>query len=270
MNPNLKTDYEKDKKKFELKMQKLEKQLEKKKEVRNSIFDEEEELGGDKPWLNEDGSIKDRKMFLYMSNWGRVVKSVEKVKTRVLDKSKQIQDLKELNKYYYKMDESSKVESNRLKECTPEMVHKFIKKIKKEEETDERAKKLKEQKEKTAKDNEAMAQRMKKVKMHKNIYSIAATYHEEMGILALALIDRELRIYKLKQNGHKFHFHQLYSFKTKDTVAQMDLQRYATNQRAMLFLGSHKGDVSIYYLDEPVDKNEVIMPGMFIAGQELH
>lgn len=75
------------------------------------------------------------------------------------------------------------------KECTAEMVHKFIKKIRKEEETDDRAKKLKEQKEKAAKEKEALAQRMKSVKKNKNIYSIAASYHEEMGILALALID---------------------------------------------------------------------------------
>lgn len=93
MNPNLKTDYEKDKKKFESKLSKLEKQLEKntKKDMnRTSIFDDEDDgmNTGDKPWLNEDGSIKDRKMFLYMSNWGRVVKSVEKVKNRVIDKTK--------------------------------------------------------------------------------------------------------------------------------------------------------------------------------------
>jgi hypothetical protein len=40
------------------------------------IYDDEDGAALDianKPWMNADGTIKDRKMFLYMANWGKVV-----------------------------------------------------------------------------------------------------------------------------------------------------------------------------------------------------
>jgi hypothetical protein len=42
---------------------------------------------------------------------------------------------------------------------------------------------------------------MKKIKVNKAIYSVCAFYHEEMNIFAVSLIDKELKVYKIKQNG---------------------------------------------------------------------
>jgi len=37
----------------------------------------------------------------------------------------------------------------------------------------------------------------------KSVYALCATYHEELAMLALSLIDKEIKIYKVKQMGKK-------------------------------------------------------------------
>jgi len=42
---------------------------------------------------------------------------------------------------------------------------------------------------------------------------VATDYNEELGLTALALIDREVRIYSVKQSGGKIQLNDTFSFK---------------------------------------------------------
>jgi hypothetical protein len=86
-----------------------------------------------------------------------------------------------------------------------------------------------------------------------------------MGIFAISLIDKELKVYKIKQHGTRLQFLELYNFKTKHTVSCLHIDRYATDRRAILCIGTHKGEIFVYYLDEPADPaDDIVMPGMFV------
>jgi hypothetical protein len=46
----------------------------------------------------------------------------------------------------------------------------------------------------------------------KSVYALCATFNEELGYLALSLIDREIKVYRIKQNGSKIMFVEHISF----------------------------------------------------------
>ena len=46
----------------------------------------------------------------------------------------------------------------------------------------------------------------------KKTYVMATAYNEEFGLLAIALIDHEVKIYYLKQNGPTIRLHEHCSF----------------------------------------------------------
>jgi len=81
---------------------------------------------------------------------------------------------------------------------------------------------------------------------------LCAFYHEDLGTLAISLIDKEIKIYKLKQNGQKVSLAEQFSFPAKFIVTCMHIERYVVNSRPLLFLGSNEGEVAVYYIDEPV------------------
>lgn len=45
---------------------------------------------------------------------------------------------------------------------------------------------------------------------------MSAFYHPGLNILAIALIDKEIKIYKLKQNGSKVMISEHFSFQIKN------------------------------------------------------
>jgi len=47
----------------------------------------------------------------------------------------------------------------------------------------------------------------------KAVFTVATDYNEELGLTALALIDREVRIYSVKQSGGKIQLNDTFSFK---------------------------------------------------------
>lgn len=48
--------------------------------------------------------------------------------------------------------------------------------------------------------------RKNKIKHTKRIYSVCSDFHSGLNLLAISLIDKEVKIYKLKQNGTKVLF----------------------------------------------------------------
>ena len=49
----------------------------------------------------------------------------------------------------------------------------------------------------------------------KSVYTLCATYSEEFGLLALSLIDKEMKIYRVRQNGAKVSFVEHITFFAK-------------------------------------------------------
>ena len=86
----------------------------------------------------------------------------------------------------------------------------------------------------------------------KSVYALCATYHEELAMLALSLIDKEIKVYKVKQMGKKVNFVDYMSFHVKHTVTCICIERSVSNSRPMLCTGCKSGEIMIYYLDEPI------------------
>ena len=72
-----------------------------------------------------------------------------------------------------------------------------------------------------------------------------------MGLLAISLIDREIKVYKVKQNGAKVSFIEHLSFHAKFIITCLCIERYVSNSRPILCMGSKSGEIQIFYLDEP-------------------
>ena len=76
---------------------------------------------------------------------------------------------------------------------------------------------------------------------------------EEVGVMGLALIDRQVLIYYLKQNGTRINLVEQFSFyvnfKDKASVSSLSIEQYVSNGRPIICLGSQSGDIAIYYLD---------------------
>lgn len=79
--------------------------------------------------------------------------------------------------------------------------------------------------------------RKNKIKHTKEVYSVCACFHEELQILAISLIDKDIKIYKIKQNGTKLSIYEAYSFIAKFLVSCMHIEQYSVNGRVILCLG---------------------------------
>jgi hypothetical protein len=65
------------------------------------------------------------------------------------------------------------------------------------------------------------------INVAKAVYTVATDFNEELGLTALALIDKEVRIYHVKQSGAKIQLSPAFSFYAKfpgDSVAVSSLQ----------------------------------------------
>ena len=98
--------------------------------------------------------------------------------------------------------------------------------------------------------NEANQRKQMKSMQTKAVYAMCCAFSEELGLLALSLIDREIKIYRIKQNGAKISFIEHMSFHAKYIITCICISRCASNSRPILCMGSKSGDIQIYYIDE--------------------
>lgn len=79
--------------------------------------------------------------------------------------------------------------------------------------------------------------------------------------MGLALIDRQVLIYYIKQNGTKIGLEEQFSFyvnfPNKGSVSSLSIEQYVTNGRPIICLGSQNGDIAIYYLDGKDSKGKM-------------
>lgn len=101
----------------------------------------------------------------------------------------------------------------------------------------------------------------KLIKTSKAVNVTACDYNEEIGMLAIALIDKEVKIYNLRQSGTKISLIEQFSFMVhfnSDAAASyIYLERYVTNGRPIICIGTFLGDIALYYLDDEKLKREV-------------
>lgn len=135
--------------------------------------------------------------------------------------------------------------------CTPEEISKRVEKLRKEEKARLEAEDQYRQrrKESTSHEQNAHARKLKQ-RQTKSVYCMCAAYNEELGLLALSLIDKEIQIYRIKQNGSKVVFVPHSSFDAKYYTTCMFMERCVANSRPILCMGSNTGDIQIYYLNE--------------------
>lgn len=104
---------------------------------------------------------------------------------------------------------------------------------------------------------------MNKAKQMKKIHSSFAWYHKETKTLAIALIDREIKIYKIKENGSRITVEPRFSFYAKHTVTYMQIGRYIVNDKVILIIGTDIGKIEVYYIDEkPVFEQNIMKKNM--------
>jgi hypothetical protein len=80
------------------------------------------------------------------------------------------------------------------------------------------------------------------IKSTKAVNVTACGFSDSVGLLALALIDKEVKIYKLKQNGSKIGIEEVFSFyvsfQSGGAVSCLQIERYITNGRPIICMGS--------------------------------
>jgi len=135
--------------------------------------------------------------------------------------------------------------------CTPDMISKRVEKLRKEEKKDPEYQFKQKKKENMSYEQNAHARKLKQMQT-KSVYCMCAAYNEELGLLALSLIDKEIKIYRIKQNGSKVHFVEHFSFHAKYYTTCMFMERCVSNSRPILCMGSNTGEIQIFYLNEPV------------------
>ena len=80
-----------------------------------------------------------------------------------------------------------------------------------------------------------------KLSENKAVYVTASHYNEELGLLAIVLIDREVKIYYIKQNGSSMGLEEHLSFKTKFDISCIHLDRYVMDGKPILVCGTQLG-----------------------------
>lgn len=137
--------------------------------------------------------------------------------------------------------------------CTPDMIAKYVEKLRKEEKKNPEyhLKKGKQMDQKLSHEREIYQKKLQQMQT-KSVYAICATFSEELGLLALALIDKEIKLYKIKQNGSKINFVEYFSFHARYYTTCMAIANNVENSRPILCMGSMSGKMQIYYLDEPI------------------
>jgi hypothetical protein len=103
-------------------------------------------------------------------------------------------------------------------------------------------------------------QRKTTVKTTKAVHVTACDYNAKIGLLALALIDKEVKIYKVSHQSTKSllveHFSFFTQFPSGAATCCLHIDNYVTNGRPIICLGSNQGDLAVYYLDDVREKRE--------------
>eukprot|EP00347_Sterkiella_histriomuscorum_P014346 403361222 len=91
----------------------------------------------------------------------------------------------------------------------------------------------------------------------KKIYPVTISYYQETKLLAICLIDCDVKIYSLKMQGTSLHVNDYYNFQASYLPVSSHLARYKLNNNVVLCLASQEGQVEIYSMDEK-EKGKII------------
>ena len=104
--------------------------------------------------------------------------------------------------------------------------------------------------------------------VNKQINCTALDFNKELGLLAISLIDKEIKIYQFKESttGKTLELVEFKSFflKFQAPATCLSIQKYAKNSRPILCIGSNLGDVGVYYLDSESSEPQQVLRFNFI------
>jgi hypothetical protein len=73
------------------------------------------------------------------------------------------------------------------------------------------------------------------------VFCVGVDYNEELQYVAVALVDREINIYRAKQTGNRINFITVYSFRAKlpsnSSISCISLEKYVKGA-TMLVVGT--------------------------------
>ena len=122
--------------------------------------------------------------------------------------------------------------------CTPEMISKYVERLNARKKTGKESIFLGKRPDMSPK-----GRKKKQIQKTKSVYTLCATFNEDLGLLALSLVDKEIKIYRIKQNGARISFVDHLSFYSRDTITSMCIERYVSNSRPILCMGSKTGEI---------------------------
>ena len=93
-------------------------------------------------------------------------------------------------------------------------------------------------------------QKQNLAKQTKKIHCSFACFHKETKTLVIALIDKEIKVYRIKENGSRITVEPRFSFYVKHTVTYLEIEKYIVNDKIILIAGTEVGKIEIYYIDE--------------------
>lgn len=98
----------------------------------------------------------------------------------------------------------------------------------------------------------------KKKSNFKKIHVSFTCFDKITKTLVVALIDKEVKIYRVKENGSRISLEHRFSFYVKNIVTYMEITRFIVNDYLILIVGTNCGKVEIYYIDEKPAIEEAI------------
>ena len=82
------------------------------------------------------------------------------------------------------------------------------------------------------------------------IHVSSTCFDKKTKTLVIALIDKEVKIYRVKENGSRINLEHRFSFYIKNIATYMEITRYIVNDKLILIVGTDVHKIEIYYIDE--------------------
>jgi hypothetical protein len=91
-----------------------------------------------------------------------------------------------------------------------------------------------------------------KIKTHKEVYCVSVDYHQEMDLVAVALVDKVIYLYRAKRVGTVVSFHNMCNFVAKlpahSMISSISIDRYVTGL-PIVIVGTFTGDIRVYEIN---------------------
>ena len=88
---------------------------------------------------------------------------------------------------------------------------------------------------------ELVAGAKKGIQSTKKIYPVSISFHQKLKLLAICLIDCDIKVYSLKSSGTSLHVNDYHSFHSTFIPCTSHLAEFKINDKVILALASEIG-----------------------------